>query len=56
MIPVVTIEPVAAPIVSAGDVLGCVLFAAPKGTPPYGDTEQKLVQTVAGFLGKQLEE
>ena len=47
---------VAAPIISAGDVLGCVLFAAPKGAPPHGDTEQKLVQTVAGFLGKQLEE
>ena len=47
---------VAAPIVSAGDVLGCVLFAAPKGAAPLGDTEQKLVQTVAGFLGKQMEE
>ena len=47
---------VAAPIVSAGDVLGCVMFAAPKGAPPHGDTEQKLVQTVAGFLGKQMEE
>ena len=47
---------VAAPIVSAGDVLGCVLFAAPKGSAPHGDTEQKLVQTVSGFLGKQMEE
>ncbi len=46
----------AAPIISAGDVLGCVLFAAPKGTAPHGDTEQKLLQTVAGFLGKQMEE
>ncbi len=46
----------AAPIVSAGDVLGCVLFAAPKGAAGCGDTEQKLVQTVAGFLGKQMEE
>ena len=47
---------VAAPIVRAGDVLGCVMFAVPKGVPPYGDTEQKLVQTVAGFLGRQMEE
>ncbi len=46
---------VAAPIVSAGDVLGCVIFAADKGAPPLGDTEQKLIQTVAGFLGRQLE-
>ena len=46
---------VAAPIVSAGDVLGCVIFAAERGEAPHGETEQKLVQTVAGFLGKQLE-
>ena len=46
----------AAPIISAGDVLGCVLFAAPKGAPAHGETEQKLLQTVAGFLGKQMEE
>ncbi len=46
---------VAAPIVSAGDVLGCVIFAAEKGASPLGETEQKLIQTVAGFLGKQLE-
>ena len=47
---------VAAPIVSAGDVLGCVIFAAPKGSAAHGETEQKLLQTVAGFLGKQMEE
>ena len=47
---------VAAPIISAGDVLGCVLFAAPKDAALHGDTEQKLVQTVASFLGKQMEE
>ena len=47
---------VAAPILSAGDVLGCVIFAAEKGAAPFGETEQKLAQTVAGFLGKQMEE
>ena len=47
---------VAAPILSAGDVLGCVIFAAEKGAMPFGETEQKLAQTVAGFLGKQMEE
>ena len=47
---------VAAPILSAGDVLGCVIFAAEKGTAPFGETERKLAQTVAGFLGRQMEE
>ena len=47
---------IAAPILSAGDVLGCVVFAAAKGAAPFGDTELKLAQTVAGFLGRQMEE
>jgi len=47
---------VAAPILSAGDVLGCVIFAAPKDERPFGETEQKLAQAVAGFLGRQMEE
>ncbi len=47
---------IAAPILSAGDVLGCVVFAAAKGEAAHGETERKLAQTVAGFLGKQLEE
>jgi len=47
---------VAAPILSAGDVLGCVVFSAPKDSSPHGDTELKLAQAVASFLGKQMEE
>jgi len=47
---------VAAPILSAGDVLGCVIFAAASGAAPFGETEQKLAQTIAGFLGRQMEE
>ncbi len=47
---------VAAPILTAGDVLGCVVFAVPRDAAPHGETEQKLAQTVAGFLGKQMEE
>ena len=47
---------VAAPIVAAGDVLGCVVFAAKRGAASLGDTESKLAQTVAGFLGRQMEE
>jgi AbrB family transcriptional regulator (stage V sporulation protein T) len=45
---------VAAPIISEGDILGCVLFFS-DGTKPLGDVEFKLAQTVAAFLGKQME-
>ena len=47
---------VAAPILSSGDVLGCVLFVAAKNAVPHGVTELKLAQTVSGFLGRQMEE
>ena len=46
---------VAAPVISEGDIMGCVLFAAPKHAPPPGEVEHKLAQTVAAFLGKQME-
>ena len=46
---------VAAPVISEGDIMGCVLFAAPKNAPPPGEVEHKLAQTVAAFLGKQME-
>ena len=47
---------VAAPILSAGDVLGCVVFSAAKDSAPHGETESKLAQAVASFLGKVMEE
>lgn len=47
---------VAAPILSAGDVLGCVIFACEKGGSGHGDTESKLAQAVSIFLGRQMEE
>ena len=47
---------VAAPILAAGDVMGCVLLLADERGAPAGDTELKLAQTVASFLGKQMEE
>lgn len=48
---------VAAPILSAGDVIGCVLFVAERETAAShgGELEQKLAQMVAGFLGWQME-
>ena len=46
---------VGAPVISEGDVMGCVLFVAPKDAPPAGEIECRLAQTVAAFLGKQME-
>ena len=45
---------VAAPVLCEGDVLGAVLFATDEGHLA-GDTECKLAQTVAAFLGKSME-
>ena len=46
---------VAAPILSEGDVLGCVVLAGSEETPEVGEVEYKLVQAVAGFLGRHME-
>lgn len=46
---------VAAPILSEGDVLGCMVFVTQPGSPAASDLEYKLAQTVAGFLGRQME-
>jgi AbrB family transcriptional regulator (stage V sporulation protein T) len=48
---------VAAPILAEGDVSGCVLLLVPAGDTPVlmGETESKLAQVSAGFLGRQME-
>mgnify|MGYP003318512841 CR=1 FL=1 len=46
---------VAAPVIAEGDLMGCVLFIAPRGTAPASELEYKLAQTVASFIGKQME-
>ena len=46
---------VAAPVISEGDIMGCVMFLSPKGSAPCTEVEYKLAQTVAIFLGKQME-
>jgi AbrB family transcriptional regulator (stage V sporulation protein T) len=47
---------VAAPILSGGDVMGCVMFlSSATDGELMGDVEDKLVSTVARFLGKQME-
>ncbi len=46
---------VAAPIISEGDVLGLVLFVEDGEGQITGETEFKLAQTIAAFLGKHME-
>ena len=46
----------AMPIITEGDAIGCVVSLAASETERIPDeTEIKLIQTAAGFLGKQLE-
>ena len=45
----------AAPILSEGDVLGCVLFTGSDESGVGDEADCKLVQSVAGFLGKHME-
>lgn len=45
---------VASPILSEGDILGCVIFVS-QNASAGSDIEFKLAQTVASFLGKQME-
>ena len=44
----------AAPVLSEGDVLGCVLFAGSEELSS-GELECKLLQTISGFLGRHME-
>ena len=46
---------VAAPILSQGDLMGCVMLLMSEDCQPLQEADQKLVQTMAGFLGKQME-
>ena len=46
---------IASPISAEGDIIGCMLFIAPRNTAPSNELECKLAQTIAGFIGKQLE-
>ena len=47
---------VAAPILSQGDLMGCVMLLLGDGDNPLGEADQCLAQTCAGFLGKQMEQ
>ena len=45
----------AAPVLSEGDVMGCVLFVGPAEQLTGGEVTYKLAQSMAAFLGKYLE-
>jgi AbrB family transcriptional regulator (stage V sporulation protein T) len=44
----------AAPVLSGGDLLGCVAYAGEGGVA--GETECKLAQAMANFLGRHMEQ
>ena len=46
---------IAAPVISEGDLMGCIMFITPRNSIPCEELEYKLAQTVASFLGKQME-
>ena len=46
---------VAEPILSQGDLMGCVLLLLDDGDSPLKEADQLLARTAAGFLGRQLE-
>ena len=46
---------VAAPILSQGDLMGCVMLLLDEEDHPLAEADQRLAQTVAGFLGRQME-
>lgn len=43
------------PIISDGDVIGSVILLSKENNEKMGDTELKIVQSAAGFLGSQME-
>ncbi len=43
------------PIISEGDTIGSVVFLSEDGNEKYGEVQEKLAQTAAGFLAKQME-
>ncbi|MCD7761217.1 MAG: stage V sporulation protein T, partial [Clostridiales bacterium] len=45
----------AAPILSEGDVMGCIVLSERERGKSLGETEYKLAQTMSGFLGRHME-
>ncbi len=45
----------ATPILSQGDLMGCVMLLLNEGERPLQEADQSLTKTAAGFLGRQME-
>ena len=45
----------AAPILSQGDLMGCVMLLLSENDQPLQEADQGLTKTAAGFLGRQME-
>ena len=45
----------ASPILSQGDLMGCVMLLLNEGDSPLQEADQSLAKTAAGFLGMQME-
>ncbi|MCD7858895.1 MAG: AbrB/MazE/SpoVT family DNA-binding domain-containing protein [Firmicutes bacterium] len=46
---------VASPILSQGDLMGCVMLLMGENDAPLTEPDQKMAQVAASFLGKQME-
>ena len=44
------------PIICEGDVIGSVILVETDHKSKMGEVEQKLIQSAAGFLGRQMEQ
>lgn len=44
------------PIISEGDAIGSVIFLSSNAEVSMGEVEEKLAQSAAGFLGRQMEQ
>ena len=44
------------PIICEGDVIGSVILLETDHKAKMGEVEQKLIQSAAGFLGRQMEQ
>ena len=45
----------ASPILSQGDLMGCVMLLLGENDAPLAEGDQSVAKTAAGFLGRQLE-
>ena len=49
-------DEIVCPIISEGDVIGGVILLGKESSDKFGDTEQKVAENAADFLGRQMEQ